>query len=164
MDADSVLAHAPRSVRVKGERGEASYEVDEDLIAIHGGEPSPGAILVLEGGEVVVEPRAGRRPARPQRGRLGPVYRRAPGGGVAVPTGRAFVRFAPGERAEDHRAELEASGYRLEDVPAYAPHAAWIRHRSGDVATALRGIPRVERIPAVAHVEPQFLAEAAGRM
>lgn len=164
MDVDSVLASAPRRIRVEAEGAETSYELADDLIATHGGGPSSTALLVLEGGEVVVEPRGRRRPARLAKGRLGPVYRRVPGGGLAVPTGRAFVRFAVEDRAEGHRAELEASGYRLEDVPAYAPHAAWIRHRSGDIATALRTIGSVERIPGVAHVEPQFLAEATGRM
>jgi hypothetical protein len=163
MDVDSVLASAPRAIRVKAERGEASYELAEDLIAVHGAGPSPGADLVFEGGEIAVEPLAEHGPAQRRSGVLGPVYRRKPGGAVAVPTGRVFVSFCARERAEGHRAELEASGYRLEEVPAYAPQAAWVRHRSEDIAAALRDLDRLERIPGVEGVEPQILSEAASR-
>jgi hypothetical protein len=163
MDPDSVLATAPRRLRVRGERAQTLYELATDLIAVHGAGPSPDAISLLEGGAVAVERLSGARSDALRRGALGPVYRRVPGGGVAVPTGQVFVRLAEGQRAEERRAELERSGYRIEEVPAYAPHAAWIRPASDEIADGLRNLDRLERLPAVARVEPQFLAEASRR-
>lgn len=163
MDVDSVLASAPRRIRVEGESAATSYDLAGDLIATHGAGPRPRAVLAFEGGDVVVEPLAPSQPAEPTKGMFGPVYRQEPAGTVAVPTGRVFIRFAEGERAEDHRAELAASGYELEQVPSYAPHAAWARPVSGNVSDALRDLDPLKRIPDVEHLDPQFLVQAARR-
>ena len=159
MDADSALASAPRRIRVKSAQGETRYRLAEELIAIHGAARSRSAIVAFEGDGIVVEALASRRRFTEMGKALGPVYRQQPAGTVAVPTGRVFVRFAEGERAEDHRAELAASGYQLEHVPSYSPGAAWTRHVSGSVTAALRELDQLGRIPAVEHVEPQFLSQ-----
>jgi hypothetical protein len=93
----------------------------------------------------------------------GTVYRRRPGGEPVVATGRAFVRFPEGESAEAHREALAAAGFELEEVPSYAPNAAWVRAGDGSVAAALHGIDALARLPGVERVEPQLVGEAARR-
>jgi hypothetical protein len=146
---------------------EASYELDAGLVAAHAARPTAedGAqkaapISTLEGGSVTVW-RAGEAPAKGHG--LGPVYRASPGGALAVPTGRVFVRFRDGERVEGHRDDLSAAGYVLESVPAYAPQAGWLRPTSARVADALTNLDRLRELPGVKHVEPQLVMERARR-
>jgi len=145
---------SPATIRVTTGQGELVYERADELIAVHrkGGAGPPS-----------IEPAgAPRRDAGPDAS-LGPVYRRRPGGDAVVPTGRAFVRFPEGESAERHREVLAAAGFELEDVPAYAPHAAWVRAHDGSVSAALHGLGALARLPGVQHVEPQLVGQAARR-
>jgi hypothetical protein len=162
MDVDSVLASSPRRLRAGSEQGAASYQLADDLIAVHGSRTTPHAILTLEGGDIVVE-RLDAASAKGGREAIGPVYRQVPGGTLAVPTGRVFVRFAQGESASRHEADLAARGYRVEEVLTYAPHAAWLRAASGDASDALRDLGRVADLPGVERVEPQLVTEAGQR-
>jgi len=98
-----------------------------------------------------------------QSGALSAVYGLQPSGLLAVPTGRVFVRFAEGVKAESRRQEINRAGYELIESLSYAPHAAWLRARSGDIADALAGIPRLEQLPDVENVEPQMLMESVPR-
>ena len=63
-----------------------------------------------------------------------PTYEMGTGGGPATPTGRVMVRFADQASLERRRADIEKAGYRVEQVLAYAPQAAWISAASGDAA------------------------------
>ena len=92
-----------------------------------------------------------------------PVYRLGGTGAPATPTGRVFVRFADGTDARAKADALAAAGFTLESVPAYAPHAAWVRPASGELADALTGFERLRELPGVENVEPQFESEAARR-
>ncbi len=92
-----------------------------------------------------------------------PVYRAGGTGAPATPTGRVFVRFAEGIDAHAHAGALETAGFRLEAVPGYAPHAAWVRPLSGQLADALTGLARLREVPGVQDAEPQFETEAARR-
>ncbi|HEY6425157.1 MAG TPA: hypothetical protein VIY28_18330 [Pseudonocardiaceae bacterium] len=94
---------------------------------------------------------------------IAPVYRRTPGGGWAVPTGRVLVRFAAGESADQHREDLADAGYVIDEVLRYAPHAAWVRARSGDLADALTRIARLAELARVENVEPQMVSEVSRR-
>lgn len=96
-------------------------------------------------------------------GKIGPVYFLHSGGTLAVPTGRVFIRFQEGVRAEEHRQEIEQAGYDIAQSPVYAPHAAWLRARSGEIADALTGIPTLEKIANVENIEPQMLMQRATR-
>ncbi|MFN0145954.1 MAG: hypothetical protein ACKVT1_05545 [Dehalococcoidia bacterium] len=78
-------------------------------------------------------------------------------GGRAVPTGRAFVQFAGGERAADHADELHDAGYAVDHLPAYAPHAAWVKPLSNRPADGLRGISKLQALPDVVAAEPEML-------
>ena len=51
----------------------------------------------------------------------------------------------------------------IEEVLAYAPEAAWLRPATGGIGAALRGIPALELLPGVEHVEPQMLMQSAQR-
>jgi len=143
-----------------GGSGDTRYELDDSLIAMHGGGPAKGAstpVASLEGGDITIVP-AGQASGRPKR--TGPVYRAGPGGPIAVPTGRVFVRFREGTSAESKREEVAAAGFAVESVPAYAPHAAWVRPASERVTDALVDLDRLQRLPGVERVEPQLVSEA----
>ncbi len=154
---------APRTLPASSERGRCTYELAEDLVAIHhGGAPGPTAATV-EGGAISVEPAESRAAESVEDAVLGPVYRRVPGGGVVVPTGRALVRFSEGVVADHQRDELARAGYLVEEILRYAPHAAWVRASSGEIADALRGLSRLQGLARVQNVEPQVISEAARR-
>jgi hypothetical protein len=126
--------------------------------------PAPDAVLLLEDGAIAVfrgEPDEAAEAS--QVGDLSPVYGLQPSGLPAVPTGRVFVRFAEGVQAESRRQEINRTGYELVESLAYAPHAAWLRPRSGDMADALAGISRLEQLPDIENVEPQMLMESVRR-
>jgi hypothetical protein len=153
----------PRAVAVPGGTRESRYELADDLVAAHGAPPSKGErapISTLESGSITVWP-AGEAPGPADR--LGPVYRAGPDGPLAVPTGRVFVRFREGDRAEDRRDALAAAGYALESVPTFAPHVAWVRPASGRVADAVGALESLRELPGVEHVEPQLIAESHRR-
>ena len=94
---------------------------------------------------------------------VGPVYSAGPGGPLAVPTGRVFVRLAQGVRPEHRREQFEAAGFHIEQTLSYAPNAAWLRPATGGVAQALPGLAALGRLPDVVHVELQLLFERALR-
>jgi hypothetical protein len=96
-------------------------------------------------------------------GDVGPVYSAGPGGPLAVPTGRVFVRLAPGVRADERRDQFEAAGFRIEKTLSYAPNAAWLCPSTGSVAEALPRLDELEKLPDVEHVEPQLLMERSLR-
>jgi hypothetical protein len=92
-----------------------------------------------------------------------PVYALGCGGPPAVPTEVVFVRFASGTDAVARRAELAKAGYEIVEVPVYAPNAAWVCAASGEPADALARLDRIETLPDVENVEPNFLVEAQRR-
>lgn len=78
-------------------------------------------------------------------------------------TGTVYIRFAEAERAEKHAGAIEAAGYRIERVPDYAPHTAWLRHRTDDVGEALRHLDALRALTEIEHVEAQMLADRTRR-
>lgn len=87
------------------------------------------------------------------------VYR-SPAGELVAPTGGLFLRFREGARAADRRGALLAIGLEIVRVPSFAPHTAYVRARSGDVAETLRLVGEVVRMPDVEGVEVEMLREA----
>jgi hypothetical protein len=160
------LSKFPQQLRVSGERTTTLYVRKPGYYAVHGRQPgalvheavalfNEGAIAIFRG-----EPDAA---ALAEVATIGPVYTPQPGDALAVPTGLIFVRFAQGVPAESHAQDIERAGYALVESPAYAPHAAWLRARSGDMADALVKIGALEKLPDMANVEPQMLMERAKR-
>ncbi|MFC7328689.1 hypothetical protein [Marinactinospora rubrisoli] len=133
--------------------GPARYRLAADLVAVHRPDRPVPAVRPV------------REAARPPSGDavLGPVYRRVPGGDLVVPTGRVLVRYSEGDRAERHRGELERTGYRMDRILGYAPHAAWVRAADGGIAAALRRTAAIAALPGVRHVEPELLGERQAR-
>jgi hypothetical protein len=91
-----------------------------------------------------------------------PVYSRA-AGGIAVPTGRVFVRFRDDVAVATKAEELLRAGYRIAKTVPYAPNAAWLEAVDGRVAAALRNIGRLEALSEVVTVEPQLLSPRVAR-
>lgn len=156
-----ILAASPRDLRIETAGGESRYRLADDLVATHGVGHTPAAVLTLEGGDISVERIGGSE--LPVKDVLGPVYRQVPGGALAVPTGRVFVRFAEGISAAEHEADLQRAGFRLEEVSAYAPNAAWVRAASGEIVAALGNLDRLATVPGVEHLEPQLITESHAR-
>lgn len=154
---------APRRLPAGGEHGGCAYELAEDLVAIHRAGVAGTAAATGAGDAISVEPAGSRAAESAEDAHPGPVYRRVPGGGLAVPTGRVLVRFSEGVAADEQRDELARAGYAVEEILGYAPHAAWVRAGSGQIADALRDLPRLEGLAQVEHVEPQLLSQAARR-
>ena len=90
-----------------------------------------------------------------------PVYRAQPSGAFAVPTGRICVRFPEGMKAEGQQEANEKLGFRIEESPAWAAQAAWVRPSSGKIADALAAVSRLKTLPDVELVEPQILTAVA---
>jgi hypothetical protein len=90
-----------------------------------------------------------------------PVYSAGADGPLAVPTGRLFVRFAEGIKASDRAPALRALGFAIERSPSYAPSAAWVTPLAGSATAALDHIEALQKLPDVAHVEPQLVMERA---
>jgi hypothetical protein len=153
------FSRAPEQIRL-GADSAATYVRSHGFYAVHDrtpGSPAPGAIEQMNDGAVAVYPGdPGEAPSR-QQGRVGPVYTLGPGGAPVVPTGLLFIRFAEGVAAESRRPDLERSGYEFVKSPGYAPHAAWVRSRSNDIAQALAGMATLESLPDVERVEPELL-------
>jgi hypothetical protein len=95
------------------------------------------------------------------KGNALPVYRAEPSGAFAIPTGRVWVRFKEGIDAAAKHAAIAKAGFDLEESPAWAKHAAWLRARSGNIADALSAARRLVSLGDVEHVEPQMLTAVA---
>ncbi|MEH2265562.1 hypothetical protein [Nostoc sp.] len=137
-----------------------SYTRKSGYYAIHyNNQPqtvAAGAILQLNDGAIAVfsgEP----NPSEPNT--LTPIYTVQPNGSLAVPTGLVFIRFAEGVNAKSQRELINRAGYEITQILDYAPHGAWLRARSGNIADAIAGIPQLEAIPKVENIEPQMLME-----
>ena len=131
-------------------------------------EPPDDPVLTLEGGSVAVfrgQPRRarGRNAATAKSPAVAPVYRLGADGPLAVATGLVFVRFKDDVLVESRRDALRRAGYEVVDILAYAPNAAWLRARSGEIADALSQTAALEALADVEHVEPQMLMQAARR-
>ncbi len=133
-----------------------------DKISIYRGAPAPGTTRAraMDGPRAIAVYELGRSasaktPARAGRGANS-------SGGLAVPTGRVFVRFGDAIKAESRADELQKLGYRIAQTLAYAPNAAWLESIDGDQA-ALRNIDAIEKLAGVVNVEPQLLTQRATR-
>ena len=94
---------------------------------------------------------------------ISPVYALQPGGSLAVPTGLVFLRFKEGVAATSKQADIQAAGYTIDNIPPYAPHTAWVRSQSNNIADSLSGVDRLEQISDLENIEPQMLMQRALR-
>lgn len=121
------------------------------------------AIAVMEEEAIAVFSGTPSAQRTPSDAVISPVYTLQPGGSAAVPTGMVFVRFAENVSATSRQDAISAAGYEIVEQPPYAPHAAWLRARSGDIADALNNLPQLMAIPDIENVEPQMLMQRSLR-
>jgi hypothetical protein len=126
---------------------------------------SEGVITTMneDGGKIEVFRAEDERKRTPSLGEIRPVYALEPGGTLAVPTGQVFIRFKEGVPVKERLREIQQADYEIAQTLEYAPHAAWLRARSGEIADALAGIQALEAIADVENVEPQMLMQRANR-
>ncbi|MBN3883200.1 MAG: hypothetical protein V7K64_27245 [Nostoc sp.] len=161
----------PQQIRVGGDadgsprqRTAVSYTRKSGYYAIHYNQPStvpPGAILQLNDGAIAVFP---GEPNQSEQVTLSPIYTVQPNGSLAIPTGLVFIRFAEGVDVESQRQVINRAGYEVAQNLDYAPHAAWLRATSGNIADAIAGISQLEAIANVENVELQMLMERGFRL
>jgi len=159
----------PQEVRSSTQRSSLIYTRLPGHYAVQrevGGPPSAGVVLTINEGAGQIDvienqPVAGKDKERGEGVR--PVYKLQPGGGLALPTGQVFIRFKEGVKVEEQAEKIKDAGYEIAQSVSYAPHAAWLRPSSGDVADGLAKIPALETIPDVENVEPQMLRPRANR-
>jgi hypothetical protein len=154
----------PDQIRAGTAESAAVYDRNDEFVAVHG-DPATmpaGALQLLED-ETIGVFRAESLKSVSAGLRVGAVYSPAQKpSSFAVPTGRVLIRFQPGDSVAEHAAEIERAGYRIEEVLAYAPQAAWL-FTDGGIAPALRQIDQLEAITNVQLVEPQLIRAAARR-
>jgi hypothetical protein len=140
---------APARLSPSGAQG-PEYVLRPDLFALH------DAAAAAPGGEPVARLGA----VRVYRGETprgaGPVYG-LPGGALSVPTGRAYVRLREGADARGLADAFRGAGFRIESVPGYAPHTAWLSPVEGGVGNALQVLDALRGIPGVEHAEAEML-------
>ncbi|MCL6754726.1 hypothetical protein KBT16_28610 [Nostoc sp. CCCryo 231-06] len=154
----------PEQIRVGSERTAVSYTRKPGYYAIHYNQPkivALGAALQLNDGKIAVFP---GEPNQSEQGALSPVYTLQPNGSLAVPTGLVFIRFAEGVDVESQREVINRAGYEVAQKLLYAPHTAWLRAQSGNIADAIAGIAQLEAIPKVENIELQMLMERGLRL
>jgi len=157
----------PEAMQVSTEHASLRYIKIPALFAVHGNLPAQlksaveatikeGAITICRRDQVALEvPLSSLK--------ISPVYALDPHGPLAVPTGRIFIRFTPGVKAEDRRLDLEKRGYTITHIPSYAPHTAWVQATNGDIATSLLNIEQLKGLPSIVNVEPQLLMHRKSR-
>ena len=161
-----LFSEYPSQVRANTQRSGSSYVRKTDYYAEHGRQPdtpAPGAAVLFNDGAIAVFRGKPAKDAVLQPAALSPVYERHPGGSPAVPTGLVFIRFREGVDVASRQREIERAGYEVAQSPPFASNAAWLRARSGKIADALTGIPKLEALPEVENVEPQMLVESTHR-
>ncbi|MCC5664518.1 hypothetical protein LC653_11475 [Nostoc sp. CHAB 5784] len=161
----------PEQIRVGGDaydglrlRTAVFYTRKSGYYAIHYNQPrtvATGAILQLNDGAIAIFP---GEPNESEQATLTPIYTLQPNGSVAVPTGLVFIRFAKGVDVKSQREVINRAGYEIVESLDYAPHTAWLRAQSGNIADALARIPELEAIPKVENIEPQMLMERGLRL
>jgi hypothetical protein len=119
----------------------------------------PSSALHFEHGKIAVFP---GDPPTDSNLEVSPIYR-APGGGIAVPTGLIFVRFSAATKAAERRDEIERAGFALVKIPSYAPQAAWVRAKTGGISGSLIQISALEGLADVEEIQPQMLMQKANR-
>jgi hypothetical protein len=164
------FARYPQEVRSSTQQPSVVYTRLPGHYAAHGQRadaPPPGEVVatLIEGEDKieVLRGEASERKGPAAPGKSLPVYALQPGGTPAVPTGQVFIRFKENVAVEARRREIERAGYEIAQSLEYAPHAAWLRARSGEIADALINIPNLEKIDDVENVEPQMLMQRASR-
>lgn len=167
MGVNDPLSRFPLKLTVEAEEVSRDWVREPDCFAVHG--PVPPALIravlysfddpiinVCRGGVSSVS-------ALPLDLIVTPVYRLGTKGPQGVPSGRVFIRFQSQVTVEERRQELETCGFLVDELLSYAPHAAWLLSKDGNIATALNGFAKLRALRDVLLVEPQMLIRRGKR-
>lgn len=160
------LARFPRQLAASSKPEAAIYTSVPDRFAVHrhqGGEKPPGAEYVFDDGKIAIFKGDTPPSAAAGDGNVSAVYTLAQGGSLAVPSGLVFIRLADGLDVNENTEAFADAGYEVAERLAYAPNAAWLQARSGDIADALNGLEELRKLSNVESVEPQMLMESVLR-
>lgn len=149
------------------------YVLQEGLIATRATKPQAQADTAAENivaeldddesGPIVVYRASQQTSVRAPASELLPVYSTVEGGPVAVPTGRIYLQMSDKEPVESLSKKIEAAGFRIAQVPHYAPHTAWLEPQQPGVLAAFDGLAKLRELPHVERAEMQMLRERAER-
>lgn len=162
---DDYFASYPETIRQSSKGDAAFFHRAADLFAVRG--PVPAAVqsnivAIIEEGNITVCRGAPQDWA--DNAEITPVYRLEGGASPAVPTGLIFVRFTEEVSSADRTQDLAQTGYRIDRIPPYAPHTAWVFSADGNAARGLRAIETLMLLPGMVHVEPQLLMPKVTRL
>ncbi len=152
----------PTQIQVGNATATVVYHRQPGYYAIHQltpATPRKDAVVQLQDGAIAVV--AGTPDGSLETAQLSAVYALQPGGAIAVPTGLVLVEFGTDTDVIQQTPQLQQAGYNIAAVLPYAPHAAWVRAQSGEIAAALTDLPKLRAIAGVVTVEPQMLMERA---
>lgn len=161
-----VLAKFPRKLAAGSKSRSQVYAAMPDRYAVHRKEPetaTSGAEHLLGDGKIAVFKGEPASISASADHKLSAVYTLNTGGTFAVPTGLVFVRLTDGVDINEQTKAFADAGYEVTERLAYAPNAAWLQARSGDIADGLNGIAALEKLSNVESVEPQMLMESVRR-
>jgi hypothetical protein len=168
---NNYFSEYPEEIRVGSDDTAVSYTRKSGYYAIHYNQPktiASEAILQLNDGAMSTTGYAyaifAGEPNQSEQNKLSPIYTVQPNGSLAVPTGLVFIRFAEGVDVESQREVINRAGYEVAQILSYAPHSAWLRAQSGNIADAIARIPQLQAIPKVENIEPQMLMERGLRL
>ena len=167
-------ARFPDSFKQSTDPNAPDYRRLEGYFALHGGEPLAGRPVEvrLDGDDGPIWVYRGDAPTADEVGmrevderELGerevtPVYSLGGPGGMAVPTGRVFLRLNAGKEFSECAKMLRGAGFEAAECSASAAHAGWAVAESHSIADALRSIDRLATIPDLERAEPQMLRPA----
>lgn len=167
MALNDPFSHFPLRMTVEAQAVSRVYVRESDCFAVHG--PVPPALttsVLYSFDDPVINVCRGKVSVistLPANLMLTPVYRLEPNGPQGVPTGNVFIRFRSQVPVDGRRQELGACGFSIRESLSYAPQAAWLQSRDGNIATALHGIAKLRNLTDIELVEPQMLMRRVQR-
>ncbi|MBT6155588.1 MAG: hypothetical protein HOL01_06630 [Planctomycetaceae bacterium] len=161
------MSDFPREFSVETAPQPTHYTLADDYYVVLGAGADQADLNVefhIEDGDLTVcRKRHGETSLAAPATAAGPVYRLGEHGPLAVPTGKVFVRFTEQTKLEDRQEDIERTGFMVNQILSYAPHAGWIEPKSGKIVDAINRFEELKYIPGVAAVEPQMLMESQRR-
>jgi hypothetical protein len=154
----------PEYVEVPSGRGKVRFVRAPGLFAVHGSQRSRLTLPVefeIEDPPVAVYRGDPGATELAQSDAVTPVY--ASGVDRGVPTGLVFVRFRKGVDPRKKADDLAQTGFRVREIPGYAPNAAWVEAVSGRAGEALRDLDKLRALTGVVSVEPQLIRPVSRR-
>ena len=163
MDSLQQWSCCPESIEIGDGRKRIRLIKRDDLYAIRGSVSErevEEVDLCLAGDDISIlhgSPSSQRRSDR----ELLPVYAASADSTPAVATQRIFLRLSEDATIDSVRSEIDALDMFIAEIPAHAPHCAWLEPKSGRVDEALSRIESLRALPHAAHAEPQLLRPRA---